>query len=94
MSTRREFITREGRDRFAGQFCHHPSRICLGEADQGSNAPHPDHRSGGTLPPAHIRGMNDLFPRDGGLMSYSIESLDTCLDVPLHLQQLADEVIE
>ena len=79
-------------------------------------------------------GMNDLFPRDGGLMSYSINSLDTYrqgasyidrilkganpadlpvqeptkfllilniktakelgLDVPVHLQQLADEVIE
>ena len=79
-------------------------------------------------------GMNDLFPRDGGLMSYSIDSLDTYrqgasyidrilkganpadlpiqeptkfslilnvktakelgLDVPVHLQQLADEVIE
>jgi putative ABC transport system substrate-binding protein len=79
-------------------------------------------------------GMNDLFPRDGGLMSYSIDSLDTYrqgasyidrilkganpadlpvqeptkfllilnvktakelgLDVPAHLQQLADEVIE
>jgi len=79
-------------------------------------------------------GMNDLFPRDGGLMSYSIDSVDTHrqgasyidrilkganpadlpiqeptkfslilnvktakelgLDVPVHLQQLADEVIE
>ncbi|HEV8553146.1 MAG TPA: ABC transporter substrate-binding protein [Casimicrobiaceae bacterium] len=79
-------------------------------------------------------GMNDLFPRDGGLMSYSIDSLDTYrqgasyidrilkganpadlpiqeptkfllilnvktakelgLDIPVHLQQLADEVIE
>jgi putative ABC transport system substrate-binding protein len=72
---------------------------------------------------ATIAGMNDLFPRDGGLMSYSIDSLDTYrqgasyidrilkganpadlpvhktakelgLDVPVHLQQLADEVIE
>ena len=79
-------------------------------------------------------GMNDLFPRDGGLMSYSIDLLDTYrqgasyidrilkganpadlpiqeptkfllilnvktakelgLDIPVHLQQLADEVIE
>jgi len=79
-------------------------------------------------------GMNDQFPRDGGLMSYSIDSVDTHrqgasyidrilkganpadlpiqeptkfllilnvktakelgLDVPVHLQQLADEVIE
>ena len=79
-------------------------------------------------------GMNDLFPRDGGLMSYSIDSVDAYrqgasyidrilkganpadlpiqeptkfllilnaktakelgLDVPAHLQQLADEVIE
>ena len=79
-------------------------------------------------------GMNDLFPRDGGLMSYSIDSVDTHrqgasyidrilkganpadlpiqeptkfllilnvktakelgLDVPVHLQQLADVVIE
>jgi Protein of unknown function (DUF3987)/ABC transporter substrate binding protein len=79
-------------------------------------------------------GMNDLFPRDGGLMSYSIDSLDTYrqgasyidrilkganpadlpvqeptkfllilnvktakelgLYVPVHLQQLADEVVE
>ena len=79
-------------------------------------------------------GMNDLFPRDGGLMSYAIDSVDTHrqgasyidrilkganpadlpiqeptkfllilnvktakelgLDVPVHLQQLADEVIE
>jgi putative ABC transport system substrate-binding protein len=78
--------------------------------------------------------MNDLFPRDGGLMSYSIDSVGTYrqgasyidrilkganpadlpvqeptkfllilnvktakelgLDVPVHLQQLADEVIE
>jgi ABC-type uncharacterized transport system substrate-binding protein len=79
-------------------------------------------------------GMNDLFPRDGGLMSYSIDSVETYrqgasyidrilkganpadlpiqeptkfllilnlktakelgLDAPMHLQQLADEVIE